>query len=134
MFEAYLGLLGLLAVGFGAAYCLFAMAGRLRRIHAGPSSERTTLREPPSGKRIAPIGSSRSRYFFVAMIGLMLHAGSFYFYLWGATIRKAGLTGLMVMLGFGMCLMMGVFYSWARGAVTLATVTETESEHSDLRA
>ena len=35
--------------------------------------------------------------------------------------------GLMVMLGFGMCLMMGVFYSWARGAVSYATESEDET-------
>ena len=70
---------------------------------------------------------STSRYFFIAIVGLTLHAGSFYFYLWGATVREVGLTGMVVMLAFGMCLIVGVFYSWARGAVTLAIESEAEA-------
>ena len=82
--------------------------------------------EEGAGPTDAPSGST-SRYFFIAIVGLTLHAGSIYFYLWGATVREAGLTGMVVMLGFGMCLIVGVFYSWARGAVTHAIESEAET-------
>lgn len=128
LFE-YLGLVGLIAAGFVIAFALLALARVLRskaisgdytyEAHASPAIE---LDVPEGGTQ------STSRYFFLAVVGLVIHAGSFYFYLWGASVRSAGLSALMVMLGVGMCLMVGVFYSWARGATSYATLQETESQ------
>lgn len=127
MLEEYLGLAGMLAIGFGTAIGIYRLASRLRR-KLGLESTAASLRT--EGAERGPSHSSArstSRYFFIAIVGLTLHAGSFYFYLWGATVREAGLTGMVVMLAFGMCLIVGVFYSWARGAVTLAIESEAEA-------
>ena len=121
MLDEYLGLIGLLLVGVGAAFCLYALASRLRKRFAPLSGGRESSAAPRSELQTSQMRPSTSKYFFIAIVGLLLQAGSFYFYLWGASIRKAGLTGLVVMLAFGMCLMMGVFYSWARGGVVSAT-------------
>lgn len=127
MLVEYLGLIGLLAVGLGMAFFLYTLASGLRKRRARAAGLDGSVLDSVSEEPGIPVGRSTARYFFIAIVGLMLHAGSFYFYLWGATIRKAGLTGLMVMLGFGMCLMMGVFYAWARGAVSYATESEDEA-------
>lgn len=124
MLVEYLGLIGLLGVGIGTAIFVYALARRLRTQLAQSRDEHDSPIEPTSETLDLPVGSSTSRYFFIAIVGLILQAGSFYFYLWGASLREAGLMGLMVMLGFGMCLMMGVFYSWARGAVSYATESD----------
>ncbi len=130
MLAEYLGLAGMLGVGIGTACGLYLLANRLRA--------KIDSRAPAAGVRdgsaatgqVAGAGQRSSRYFLVAIVGLMLHAGSFYFYLWGAAVREVGLTGLVVMLGFGMCLVVGVFYSWARGAISYAVETVPE-DHPD---
>ena len=127
MLVEYLGLVGLLGVGVGTAFFVYALARNLRKHLAQSSDASDSPLEPASEALESPVSPSTSRYFFIAIVGLILHAGSFYFYLWGATLQRAGLMGLMVMLGFGMCLMMGVFYSWARGAVSYATESEDET-------
>jgi NADH-quinone oxidoreductase subunit A len=127
MLEEYLGLAGMLAVGIGVVCGLYWLSSRLRG-RLGPERTAAALRieSTPVEQTRAP-DRSTSRYFFIAIVGLTLHAGSFYFYLWGATVREAGLTGMVVMLGFGMCLIVGVFYSWARGAVSHAIESEAET-------
>ena len=127
MLEEYLGLAGMLAIGIGVALGLYHLASRLRsKLGLEPTAGMMQAEgaEPEQDRSSA---RSSSRYFFIAIVGLTLHAGSFYFYLWGATVREAGLTGMVVMLAFGMCLIVGVFYSWARGAVTLAIESEAET-------
>lgn len=131
MLVEYLGLIGMLLVAVGTAFTLFSVSRRLRKRLAAPSAPKSTaaLTSSPglaAGEPQSKAAPATSRYFFVAIVGLMLHAGSFYFYIWGASMKAAGLTGLMIMLGLGMCLMVGVFYSWARGAVSYATETEDE--------
>ena len=127
MLEGYLGLAGMLAIGILAALGLYRMATRLqRKLGLASTPAKREIDEGGAGPTDAPSGST-SRYFFIAIVGLTLHAGSIYFYLWGATVREAGLTGMVVMLGFGMCLIVGVFYSWARGAVTHAIESEAET-------
>lgn len=127
MLVEYLGLAGMLAIGIGLAFGLYGLAGRLR----GKLGPHPTRADPPIDPAVREQKNSEagstSRYFFIAILGLTLHAGSFYFYLWGATVREAGLTGLVVMLGFGLCLIVGVFYSWARGAVSYAIQSEAET-------
>ena len=127
MLEEYLGLAGMLAIGILAALALYRLATRLHG-KFGLDSAAAKLRIDGGGTGATDSSArSTSRYFFIAIVGLTLHAGSFYFYLWGATVREAGLTGMVVMLGFGMCLIVGVFYSWARGAVTHAIESEAET-------
>lgn len=128
MLGEYLGLAGLLAIGIGVGFGLVCLAGRLRgKLGLGAGPDANPLDRAQSRELPASSDHSTSRYFFIAIVGLTLHAGSFYFYLWGATIREAGLTGMVVMLGFGMCLIVGVFYSWARGAVFRAIESEAET-------
>lgn len=124
MLEEYLGLAGMLAIGIGTATGLYALANRLRGKFGLESSAAAIRIEGAEPAHSRSSTRSTSRYFFIAIVGLTLHAASFYFYLWGATVREAGLTGMVVMLGFGMCLIVGVFYSWARGAVTHAIESE----------
>jgi NADH:ubiquinone oxidoreductase subunit 3 (subunit A) len=127
MLEQYLGLAGMLAIGILIVLVLYRLATRLQR-KLGLESTADTPRTDAGGSGPGePSARSTSRYFFIAIVGLTLHAGSIYFYLWGATVREAGLTGMVVMLGFGMCLIVGVFYSWARGAVTHAIESEAET-------
>jgi NADH:ubiquinone oxidoreductase subunit 3 (subunit A) len=127
MLEEYLGLGAMLAAGVGVAIGLYALSSRLRNKFgldtAAASLEFEAPREEPSDSS----ARSTSRYFFIAIVGLTLHASSFYFYMWGANVREAGLTGMVVMLGFGMCLIVGVFYSWARGAVGHAIESKAET-------
>ncbi|MCP4038600.1 MAG: NAD(P)H-quinone oxidoreductase subunit 3 [bacterium] len=123
MSDQYLGLVAMLAVGAAVALGIRALARRLRRKIAEVEPE--AVAQPPQSSSSA----RTSRYFFLAVVGFMLHLGSFYFYLWGASAQSVGLAGLMVMLGVGMCLIVGVFYSWARGAVSYAIESE-----GDIRA
>ena len=114
----YAGLLGMIGVGLAASLVLSALASRLRR---GGSSARSASAGLEADAALQPNelpGPTTSRYFTLAVVGTMLHAGSFYFYLWGASVRSAGLLGVWVMLAFGFCLIVGVFYAWALGAVS----------------
>jgi NADH:ubiquinone oxidoreductase subunit 3 (subunit A) len=127
LFE-YLGLVGLIAAGFVIAFALLALA-RVLRSKAIASDYSYDAQAPAAVESDVAENKTQptSRYFYLAVVGLVIHAGSFYFYLWGASVRSAGLSALMVMLGVGMCLMVGVFYSWARGAISYATLQETEN-------
>lgn len=118
MLEPYLGLLAMGAVAVWVAVAVRGLSNRLRRklaVAAPAANQAPPPVTAPGGRR-----SSTSRYFLIAVVGFMFHAGSFYFYLWGASAKSSGLVGLMVMLGVGMCLIVGVFYSWARGVVAYA--------------
>lgn len=128
----YFGLLALVGVGLVAALLLYLLAGRLRRIDG---AEEAPVREQAAefeGDERDQTNRSTSRYFLLAVVGLALHAGAFYFYLWGASVRSAGLPGLLVMVMLGFCLITGVFYAWARGTVSYGTGNTSANEASTL--
>ncbi len=114
MFEPFVEVSGLLIVAAMFVLALRGLSGRLRRRFLDASA----LEEPMSdgvGASDDPPRDPNGRYFLLAIVGFALHAGSFYFYLWGAAAEGVGLAGLMVMLGVGFCLMVAIFYSWACG-------------------
>ena len=123
----YLGLLGLIAVGLTATSLLSILAHGLRKSVGEQPAPEVVTRVPADRVR-----TSTSRYFLLAVVGLALHAGAFYFYLWGASVRSAGLSGLLVMVVLGFCLITGVFYSWARGSVSYAHDSPGTNEASGL--
>ncbi|MBW2291608.1 MAG: hypothetical protein JRG94_04780 [Deltaproteobacteria bacterium] len=88
MLEEYLGLAGMLAIGIGAALGLYGLASRLRSKLGLESTAAMMQAEGAEPERDRSSARSSSRYFFIAIVGLTLHAGSFYFYLWGASDRR----------------------------------------------
>jgi len=102
--ESMLESFGLIALATVFAFSLRGLSARLRKRFE-------TRARPPAPPAPRETGG---RYFLVAVVGFVLHAGSFYFYLWGAAAGAVGLEGLMVMLAVGFCLMVAIFYSWAQ--------------------
>ena len=74
--ESSLEILGLIGVATAFALALRGLSNRLRRGQEVP--EAAVAGEP------APLRDPSGKYFVVAVVGFALHAGSFYFYLWGA--------------------------------------------------
>ena len=125
MVTEYVGLVGLVGLGLGAVLMVSVVASRLR---GGGGSEVASDSGSSDRERSPRPGPTTSRYFTLAVVGTMLHAGSFFFYLWGASVRSAGLVGLWVMLALGFCLIVGVFYAWALGAVSYSMPAGTTTE------
>lgn len=124
MLESIAGVFGLLAAAFVFALLLRALARRLReRVGEEAAVPRTRASRTPSATPTPSLEDAAAtepretsgRTFLIAVVGFVLHAGSFYFYLWGAAAGSVGLTGLMVMLGVGFSLIVAIFYTWARG-------------------
>lgn len=121
----YFGLVGLVGVGLTAAFLLYVLAMRLRK---ATGTQEAAAPTPANSKAVQRTSGSTSRYFLLAVVGLALHTGAFYFYLWGASVRSAGLGGLLIMVVLGFCLITGVFYSWARGTVSYPARADEASE------
>ena len=104
--DSSLEILGLLTAATAFALALRALSNWLRK--------RMAVAPQPRAPEAAPLRDPSGKYFLLAIVGFALHAGSFYFYLWGAAAGTVGLAGMMVMLAVGFCLMVAIFYSWAR--------------------
>jgi NADH:ubiquinone oxidoreductase subunit 3 (subunit A) len=140
----YAGLVVMLSLGLVLCGALLRLGSRLasaadRRAHASlerpedcdPSlaveADDALPEEPETASPLTALASRRqlARHFFAAVLAVVLLTASLYFYIWGVSLAETGLAGFVAVLCFSACLLIGLIYSWSRGAAD--AMTESDS-------
>jgi hypothetical protein len=144
----YVGLIAMMIVGLGSSAVLFWLSAWARKVvdradpsrpelrDAGPSYAYDDARPDGNGGAVSPgsldldgtapvlpLRRSLARYLFAATVAVVLHTALFFFYIWGATLAETGLLGFIAILCFSSCLLVGLIYSWSRGAADVMKKT-----------